>query len=292
MFKNITFLRFAPAVGLDVLCRLGDAIKMLPLRELLPSDMGLKGFDPAQPHWVGMACYVTIAFRDRIISAAMVAEILDKRCKAIDRDEGRKLGGRERKRMREEIIVDLMPHAPIVTKRIDCLIHCGENWIAINTGSSRVAENCIGLLRMALGSFPAAPLAPELSPRMMLTAWLRQEGQALSAMSYQRIGWSLGYNCKLIGEDEAVATYKSQSLVSQEIADNLEAGKHVKQLGVVIRENVSATITADLVFKSVRFLEDAGITDAEDIESQLALQALEIEIVARDLFALFQCEEP
>jgi recombination associated protein RdgC len=298
MFKNATFFRFAPAVGMDVLCRLDEAIALLPLRELEPHERGTSGFigEPLT-FWIGSMCYTCVAVRERIISPKHVNELLEKQVKQRAYEDGRNIGGRERKRMREEIIVALMPHAPIVTKRFDCLIHCGENWIAINTGSANAAEHSVNMIRAALGSFPARFLSPQSIPRTLLTELLREHGPEVFGLrpteqQFAKAGWSLGGNCKLKGEDESAVSYTHQSMYDTEIADNLEAGKHVKQLGVVIREHVQATITTDLVLKSIKFLDASGTADAEDHQQILALQALELEIVARDLFALFQCEEP
>ena len=140
------------------------------------------------------------------------------------------------------------------------------------------------MLRQALGSFPALPLAPRVPVVAFLTAFL-------STPDASR-GWALGDKCKLVSADGSAATYAHQELVGEEIQGNLNDGKLVAQLGIVMRDAVSATLTTDLVLKSIKFLVGADIHDAEDAVQVSMLRALEFERVATDLFSIFQCETP
>ena len=295
MFRSLTLFRFGAAVGQDLLFRLTDAVAQRPLRPVGPLEFFTVGFVPAQPdaesvEWIGTAAYVIAARQERMLRTHQVNDEVYRRAQKISEEEGRKVGSRERKRIKEDVIATLLPHAPIRTTRMPCLINTAEHWIAVDTPSRKVAEACVSLLRAALGSFPVVPLAPDTAPELLLTDWL---SHGYTDDGFQH--WQLGDECELrepATTRGAIARYKRQSLDAEEVQENLRNGKRVRELGVVINDNCSAVLTADLVLKRLKFLDGAGFDDAESREQLQALQVLELTRVATEIFTLFGCARP
>ena len=130
----------------------------------------------------------------------MVNDLLQKKLAEIEEKEGRKPGGRTRKRLKDELITELLPRAFVRPVRSDALLDGQLGVIAVDTSSRKSAENVVSEVRRALGSFPALPLNAEVAPRAILTGWLA--GDALPD------GLALGDECELRDPTDTGAVVK------------------------------------------------------------------------------------
>ena len=119
----------------------------------------------------------------------MVNDLLAKKLADIEQKEGRRPGGRMRKRMKEDLVHELLPRAFVKPSRIDALLDLEHGFLAVDTASRKQAEAVASEIRRALGSFPALPLNAEVAPRSILTGWIA--GEPLPS------GFSLGEECEL-----------------------------------------------------------------------------------------------
>src|SRR5690606_36576818 len=126
---------------------------------------------------------------DRLLPGAVVNGMLARKLDEIEQKEGRKPGGRTRKRIKDELITDLMPRAIIKPSRTDALLDLEHGIAVIDTSSRTSAENVCCEIRRALGSCPALPLNAEVAPRSILTGWVA--GEPLPD------GLSIGDECEL-----------------------------------------------------------------------------------------------
>lgn len=224
------------------------------------------------------ALAMTVATETRVLPTAAVNKALADKLKALEEQEGRKAGGRTRKRIKEDVVMEMLPKAFVQPGRTEFHIDLERGRVIVDSSSSKVAEAAMSELRRALGSFPSLPVNCETTPRAVLTGWIA--GHPLPA------DFALGDECELkdAADSGSVIRAQRQELTSEEIAKCLEAGKQVTRLGVVVSNNVSAVIGEDMVLRKIKLLNGAveklEQSDREDvnaeIDARLLLTAAEI----------------
>ena len=290
-FRNLTLFRFPTSLDFsDLDAHLGE----FALKPVGPLELSSRGFVPpfgnhgeALSHSIGDALWLTIGGEDKLLPGAVVNDLLQKKLAAIEEKEGRKPGGRTRKRIKDELITELLPRAFVRPVRTDALVDTQLGVIAIDTSSRKNAEGVVSEVRHALGSFPALPVNAEVAPRAILTGWIA--GDPLPD------GLVLGDECELRDPADSGAVVKIQhmELVGEEINKHLEAGKQVTRLALILDDHVSFVIGEDLVVRKFKLLDGAvdqlEASDTDDIAAELdarfALMAGEF----KRLFAVLEC---
>lgn len=299
--RNLTLFRFSPTVASSLVAQ-GIAAQLAahPSREPGPLEMQTGGF--ASPYAPGDD-RVTITSNgctgfvyqqyERILPAAAVSDAVAKQVRKITEEEGRRVGSKERKRIREDVLSEMMRHAPVRPRRIGGWIDIDHGWLVIDTSSRRNAEQVLTALREAFGSFPAVPVAPEESPRELMTAWLAND--ALPACV------SLGDECEMRDPSTAsgaVVRCRRQELDTDEVKEHLRGGKQVFQLGLVYDDRMSLVLSETLAVMRLRALDLLATeqTEAENhdaqVESNLALATLEVRRLLSFLEQMFDLARP
>src|ERR1700754_4020324 len=177
-FRNLTLFRFSDPVAAD-LERLDEALPEHRLRPVGPMEMNTRGFvsplgrnEEGLTHSVGRNTMVTVGSEDKLLPSAVVNDELANRVQKIADEEGRKVGGRERKKIKDDVMNELLPRAFVRSSRMKAYVDKKNGWLVLDTSSRKSAENSLSQIREALGSFPAVPLAPEESPRILMTHWV------------------------------------------------------------------------------------------------------------------------
>ena len=126
-------------------------------------------------HRIGEAIWLTLGGEDRILPASVINDALGRKIAEIEDKDGRKLGGRARKRLKEDLVHEMLPRAFVKPMRLNASLDLKHGFLAVDTSSRKSAESFASELRHALGSFPAVPLNAEVSPRNVLTGWIAGE---------------------------------------------------------------------------------------------------------------------
>jgi len=280
-FRNLTFFRFPSTLNFD---DLDAGLAECALKPVGPLELFSRGFvspfgrdGEALSHRIGDAIWVSAGSEDKILPGAVVNDLLQKKLAEIEEKEGRRLGGRARKRMKEDLVHELLPRAFVRPSRTDAIIDLAHGYIAVDTSSRKSAEAVVSDVRQAMGSFPALPLNAEVAPRSVLTGWVA--GDPLPE------GLSLGDECELRDAADKGAVVKCQRLELQceEIAKHLEAGMQVARLALTLDDHVSFVLGEDLIVRKVKLL-DGAVDSLESTERE----DLRAELDAR--FALFSAE--
>lgn len=283
LFRNLTLFRF-PLSMREALESLPERLPDHALRPLGPLELSTRGFvspfgrgDETLSHRVGDCLLLNLGGEDKILPAAVVNQALNEKLDAIREQEGRSPGARERKRMKDEVLTDLLPRAFARPSRIAAYLDLSLGWLVVDTGSRKNAEAVVSAIREALGSFPALPVNAESSPRAIMTGWIG--GGPLPD------AFELGDECELRDPVDAGAIVKCrrQELDSDEVREHLKVGKQCFHLGLVFAERLSFVLGEDMVVRKLKFLETA----TESLEKD-DRQSLEAEIDAT--FALMSGE--
>jgi recombination associated protein RdgC len=270
-FRNLTLFRFPTTLDFSQLDTLLPEMQLKPVGALELSSRGfVSPFGRNEPelfHRIGDAIWLTVGGEDKILPSSVVNDLLGKKLAEIEEKEGRKPGGRTRKRIKEDLVHELLPRAFVKPSRTDALLDLQHGVVAVDSSSRKSAEDVVSQIRGALGSFPALPLNAEVAPRNILTGWIA--GEPLPE------GLALGEECELKDamDGGAVVKCQNQDLQGDEIAKHLEAGKQVTRLALTLDDHLSFVLGEDLVVRKLKFLEGAvdqlENTEREDLRAEL-----------------------
>lgn len=285
-FRNLYLFRF-PSELISSAEDLDTHLQSLPLCGPGPVELSTCGWvsplgrDGSALTLVSGNRFVLMTFgeSERILPSQVVNDELAERVSAIAEREGRRCGGKERKRIKEEIVTEFLPRAFIRTRHCNAYLDLKAGWLVVDTASRKVAEAVVSSLREALGRFPAVPLAPEESPRMVLTDWL---SRAQPPTPLQ-----LGDEAELRDPAEAGAMVRCsrQDLESDEVREHLACGKQVFRLGIEFDERLSLVLGEDLTVRKLRFLdivldeldEDSIESREDQLSASFTLMTLELQ---------------
>ncbi|OWQ61338.1 recombination-associated protein RdgC [Stenotrophomonas maltophilia] len=280
--KTLCFFRFPSTTDFASVDELLPHARLKPVG---PLEMSSRGFispfgredTEHLSHRIGEILWLTVGGEDKLLPAAVVNDELEKKLLAIEEREGRRPGGRERKRIKDDLLHELLPRAFVKTSRVDVYLDLKHGYAAVMTSSRKSGENVMSDIRSLLGSFPAMPLNAEVAPRSILTAWIA--GEPLPD------GLSLGEECGMKDpvEGGAVLRCQHQELRCDEIDKHLDAGKQVSHLELIFEDNLRFVLGDDLIVRKLKFLD--GALDRLDSDSAEGARA---EIDAR--FALASAE--
>ena len=299
-FRNLTMFRFSAAVA-DDLARLDAALPDHRLRPVGPMEPSTRGFvsplgrnDDALTHSVGHCTMVTVGSESRMLPSSVVHDELARRVQKIVDSEGRKVFSRERKRMKDDVLNELLPRAFVKASRVRTYVDKANGWLVVDAGSRKAAEDVLSQMRIALGSFPAVPLAPEESPRVLMTHWI--------ATGDLPAGLALGDEIELrdpATASGAIARCRRQDLDTDEVREHLRTGKQVFRLGLVFDDRISFVLDEGLVVRKVRFTDvvldeqaDSHESAAAEADANFALLSLEYQRLLAKLAEWFRLPRP
>lgn len=270
LFRNLTIFRFVPDTG--IAAALEEALPIHTLKPVAPLTMASRGWvspygreSDVLAHALGSYRLLTLGGEDRLLPPTVVNEAVALKVAALAADRGRAPGARDRKRLREDVLHDLMPRAFVRPSRLAGYLDLERGWLAIDTASRKTAETFVTALRDSLGSFVAVPLSPAELPRALMTAWLRDVELPKA--------WQLGEECELKDpvDQGAVVKCRRQDLAADEVREHLKSGKQATMLEFTFDDHVVFVLDEQLVLRKLRFL-DAVTAELEgsDRESVVA----------------------
>lgn len=296
MFKNLTLFRL-PDNAIPTADALDAALDGARLRPPGPQELATFGFISPFGRQHEQACHrverhslFSLGSDARLLPAQVVNQTLAERLDELEGQRGRRPGGKERTRLKDEVIGELLPRAFIKSTRTDAWLDHGSGWLVLDTASAKAAETVVYHLRQALGSFPATPVAAQASARMQLTAWLAGDGLPED--------FELGEECELRdpSEDGAIVRCRRQDLAAEEITEHLNAGKQATQLGLAWDGRMAFVLDEQLTVRKLSFddvvLEQLGDLAGEDaaaeLDARFALMTAELDRLLKRLDSLFQ----
>ena len=289
-FRNLTFFRFPTTHDFS---RLDELLPEAALKPVGPLELSSRGFispfgrgEDLLSHRIGDAIWLAVGGEDKILPGSVVNDLLAQKVAELEEREGRKLGGRARKRLKDDLLHELLPRAFVKSSRTDALLDLEHGFLAVDSSSRKSAEAVASEIRRALGSFPAIPPNAEVAPRSILTGWIAGEPMP--------DGLTLGEECELKDamDGGAVVRAQNQELLSDEIAKHLEAGKQVTKLALNLDDHLSFVLGEDLVVRKLKFLEGAvdqlESTERDDLRAELDARFALLAGEARRLFLVLE----
>ncbi|MFN3579306.1 MAG: recombination-associated protein RdgC [Pseudomonas sp.] len=262
-FRNLLLYRFSQTIPFSE-TELLDALSARPARPCGSQETHTLGWTtPFGRHSENVLQvangYWLIALRkeERILPGSVVRETLGEKVEEIEARDGRKVYKKERDTLKDDIIMSLLPRAFTRTQTTLACIAPSEGWIAVDSSSSKRAEDLLNLLRECTGSLPVRPVSVKMAPAASMTDWVKT--------SQAPEGLVIGDECELrdTSEGGGVIRCKRQDLASDEIQQHLTVGKQVSQLSLQWQEKLSFSLDDKLTVKRLRF-EDLLRDEADD----------------------------
>lgn len=273
-FKNITWFHFSPDVGLDLELNFDDKLLVdHQLRSLGSLELSTAGFVPvtSEGHFLlGIDGPRIVAFalgiEERVLPPSAVAYRIAKKIKQIVLEEGRKVGGRERRRIKEDIITEMIPNAPVKLSQLRAILDLKANRLLIDTGSRKKAELVVSHVRKVLGSFPAPIPMAETPPWSVMTHWLTWPNRRLA----------LGSELELQDKSSMKgAKWKARNadLHGEEVMEHLRSGMQATRLGLTFDDACSFDLCEDLTLRKFKLHEDYLSDQIDDSNADDAMRA-------------------
>lgn len=239
-------------------------------------------------HGVGGCLLMCARKQERLLPAAAVAEALDERVNELEAGEARDLGRAERRRLREQIIGEMLPRAFTRSRRTMLYVDTETGWLVVDAASEKQADEMVSLLRETLETLPAKLPDPGRSPASIMTDWLLDGAAPPDFLA--------GDACELRDADDtgSVVRCSGQDLASDEILNHLRAGKRAVKLALEWDERLSFVLAEDLALKRLRVaesllqeLDEEGLDPAARLDAEFAILALQLRQLLQRLDEVF-----
>ncbi|ARN74930.1 recombination-associated protein RdgC [Oceanicoccus sagamiensis] len=294
-FKNLQVYRFTKPFDLSPEA-LSEQLEEYAFQPCGSQDLSRYGWvSPLGHHgseYVHAAAgYIMICAKkqDKVLPASVVNEQVVEKALAIQTEEGRSVGRKERANLKEEITFELLPKAFARSSLQFAYIAPKEGLLVVNSASSKRAEELISYLRETIGTVPVIPITPNNIPQHVMTAWLKS-GHAPK-------GFEFGHECELKDptDEGGVIRCKHQDLTSSEINNHIKAGMYVSKLGLSFSGGIEFVVDDTLAIKRLAFAdliqEKANQVDAHDAAEQFdvdfAIMTLELAALIAAVIEVF-----
>ncbi|WAJ71419.1 recombination-associated protein RdgC [Catenovulum adriaticum] len=265
-FKNAFFYQFTQDVEFNAE-QIEEKLQEFSFQPCGKTDMQSIGWTPALgpkaatlTHNAGDFLLVCLKKQEKVLPAAVVREQLEDKLKEIEEAEGRKVKGKEKQNIKEELIHTLLPQAFTKSSFVNAYIAMKAGWIVIEASSPNKAEELTAYLRKCLGSLPVIPLEIETPLMATFTEWMRGDHPS---------DFSLGTEVELkdFAEDEGTLRIKNLSLDSDDLQNHLNNGKQVTKIAVDWDDTLSCVLADDSSIKRIKF-SDVVKEQNEDITDE------------------------
>jgi len=204
----------------------------------------------------------------KTIPASVLNRKVQEKADAIEKEFGRKPGKKEKKDLKDEAKLDLLPVAFTKIAATWVWYDPQAGMLYIDCGSQSRADVVVSLLVESIKGFGVSLLDTQTSATAAMAHWLiSQEPPA---------GFSIDRHVKLEAADESKAriNYSRHALDIEEIKAHVEHGKLPTELAMTWDDRVSFILTDDLQIKKIEFtdgvLDNAGEKGGFDTDVAIA----------------------
>ncbi len=182
-------------------------------------------------HSVNRQWLLALGVEQKLLPASVVKHFAHERAKTIEANEGRRVGRKEMRDIRESLTLELLPRAFINRRTTFGWIDPINGWLVIDAASPAKAEEFLEHLRQSVEGLPAKVLHVTQSPSSAMTAWIA----ATEAPS----GFTIDQDLELRSAENATVRYAKHTLEGDEIRQHIASGKVVTRLAMTWADRIS-----------------------------------------------------
>ncbi|WP_243019115.1 recombination-associated protein RdgC [Simplicispira sedimenti] len=287
MFKNMIVYRIAPQwqVGLETL---EDALQKAIFAACGATQERAVGFVPprGEAHGplaesVGGQWILRFMVEAKVLPGSVLARKVQDKVDQIERETGRKPGKKEKRDLKDEAKLDLLPMAFTKMGSMWVWIDPQARTLVLDTGSQARADEVVSqLVELLPAGFAVALLHTQTSPQTAMAHWLKEQDPPA--------GFTVDRECELKSPDEskAVVRYARHPLDIEEVQQHIQAGKLPTRLALTWDDRVSFVLTEGLQLKKIAFLDTVFEGQAQDeggFDTDVAIATGELSKLLPDL---------
>ena len=218
----------------------------------------------------------------KLLPADVLKRHVNEKAAHIEATEGRKPGKKEKKELKDEARLDLLPMAFTKQGAMWVWIDPQAHTLVLDTGSQACADEVVSMLVECLQGFALALVDTQTSAQAAMAHWLMtQEPPA---------GFSIDRECELKGADEAkaVVRYARHPLDIDEVRQHIEHGKLPTRLAMTWDDRVGFVLTEGLQLRKITLLDAVTEGQPKDdggFDADVAITTGELSRLIPDLIA-------
>lgn len=226
---------------------------------------------------------------EKVLPAAVVRQALEEKVGEIELQEDRKLSGKQKRNIKEEIEFTLLQQAFTKKQFLYAYIDTHKQLLCVDTSSRNKAEEFTQLLRKAVGRLPIVPVEVKRKAGRVMTSWVLEQNPPGN--------FELDTTCEMVDPEMENSVIKCihQNLASKEITSHLQSGMQVSKLALSWSDRLSLVVDESFSIKRLRFLdllqEQRKDVHAESKEQQIdadfTIMTLEFSHLLDELFEAF-----
>ena len=250
-FKNLQLYRL-PKNWADNTGKLEEQLSTLTLQPCSACDLQSIGWIAPRDggplvHSVNRQWLLALGIEQKLLPASVVKQCANDKAKEIEENEGRRVGRKEMRDLREAMTIELLPRAFVRRRTTFGWIDPVNGWLAIDAASPAKAEEFLEHLRKSVDQLPAKLLQVTQSPSSAMTGWVA-EGEAPSH-------FTLDQDLELRSAEKATVRYVKHTLEGEEIRQHIADGKVVTRLAMTWGDRISFLLNENLQIKRLSFLD-------------------------------------
>ena len=262
-FKNIQVYKIDRKENLNVE-KLEESMKEFEFTHCSEYDLFQTGWvqvlktDSSLVQKVKNCYFISLRTEKKNIPSSVVKEELEKRkAKYSEENDGAKSSKTLNDEFKEAIILNLASKAFCSSSYLHAYIDLDRDMIVVDTGSTKAAEELLGLLRSTIGGLNVTLIEAKDDVSITLSQWI-------SNNSHPKI-FEIGMNAELKDVDGGGINVKKHDVEADEIRNHLKNGKHVVKLELIWQKRVQFSITNKFEIKAIKPLDIIK----EDIDEEL-----------------------
>ncbi|AJQ93041.1 recombination-associated protein RdgC [Gynuella sunshinyii] len=259
------------------------------------------GWVPAIPdtdaliHRSGNNYLLCVKRQERLLPGAVVNEVLAEKVEAIQLNEDRRVGSKERQTLKDEVIFELLPQAFLRSTLNYVFLNPVKKLLIVNVASDKRSDEVTAFMRDSLGSLPVKMLSSDCQPAPVLTSWLENpETAPEQVLLLPDLELSYSHN------PDIKVRLKNLELESDELQMHLSEGALVQQIALSWQERIDCVINHKAQIKRLRFadllteqaLNDAGDDKASQFDASFTIMAEMLVQLVEDIRHWFQTRQP
>lgn len=208
----------------------------------------------------------------KLLPPSVINDALKSKINAIQATEQRELKKKEKRVLKEDVVMDLLPRAFSKYHYVLLWIDLKHQRVILDATSFKQAESIISLLRNALGSMPLVPSGQAIPLEVSLTNWVKNNPSFPP--------FCLGDEAELKDplNGLGIIRCRQQELTCDEIMHHINAGKQITKLKVIEENCINFIMQNDLTLKRIKYAPDL-IDKNQDIDTKDTEKRLEADFM-------------
>lgn len=295
LFKNALTYRILTPITLtddDLLSR-----KFVDIR---PEQIETGGFsevsDDHMTVYVNYCQFMQYRHDEKIIPPKSVKRVVALRAAEL-RKQGLNPGKEELEELKNQVILEHLPHAMVKTTIITCYIDHQEQHLIVNAGHTQ-AEKAISVIREILGSFKVVPLVVMDNVSKLMTTSIKSVEDSVCVFAPF---FTIGNECQGATPHDEKMVFKNIDLPDPDVADVItDKNLTLTDLQLISQGGIRFTLGFDMGLRKLKYSEEFKTdvanyepTDSESenglilFASQAFIMTSELRTIIKELISLF-----